>query len=535
MTTTAPGATLDPLALMGGLMLDTGTTWAARALEFQQADAAAILSDPEADDPGPRMHFITRPRGGSKTTDLAAICLAVLLTQAPPHSTSHAYARDKDQAALLLAALTALAHRSGLAGLLDLTTWGATVKTTGARLVVESADAASAYGHLPYFVVVDEVAQWPTTRGARTLWEAIVSGLPKRRDSRLVVLTTAGDPAHWSQQIITGARSSSRWRVSETPGPLPWADPEDLAEQRRLLPASSYARLHLNQWTASEDRLTDPDDLAACVAHSGTLEPDTSLSYVIGLDLGLKNDRTVLTVCHADTLATGGPTASGTGSRVVLDRLHVMAGSKASPVQLADVEAITYEASRAYGGAPVRVDPWQAAGVAQRLRSRGVAVQEWTFTPASIGRLAMNLHLLLRERRLVLPDDPDLLDELANVRLRETTPGVYRMDHDSGHHDDRAVSLGLAALALTEKAPTGRGMVTVPGSSRAAASVASATSRFTLPQRVAARPTMPTALQVKRAAATPGQRAGRALLIPGSANDPRRTSIYARDRRRGQQ
>lgn len=74
----------------------------------------------------------------------------------------------------------------------------------------------------------------------------------------------------------------------------------------------------------------------------------------------------------------------------------------------------------------------------------------------------MDLHLLLREHRLALPDDPELLAELANVRLRETTPGVFRLDHDAGKHDDRAVSLGLAALALTERPPTGRGSVTVP-------------------------------------------------------------------------
>src|SRR5690606_29159923 len=133
----------------------------------------------------PRLHFLTRPRGGSKTTDLAAVLLVVLLTQAPARTTSHAYARDRDQAALLMDALRALAHRSGLAGLLDLGAWSATVKGTRARLVVESADAASAYGHLPYFVVADELAQWPTTRGARSLWEALVSGLPKRPDSRL--------------------------------------------------------------------------------------------------------------------------------------------------------------------------------------------------------------------------------------------------------------------------------------------------------------------------------------------------------------
>ena len=42
----------------------------------------------------------------------------------------------------------------------------------------------------------------------------------------------------------------------------------------------------------------------------------------------------------------------------------------------------------------------------------------------------------------------DLLNELANVRLRETTPGVYRLDHDPDQYDDRAIALGLAANQL---------------------------------------------------------------------------------------
>ena len=152
----------------------------------------------------------------------------------------------------------ALVVRTGLSGLVDIGSWAVTVRASGARLVVESADAASAYGHLPYLVVCDELAQWPTTRGAKALWEAVVSGLPKRRDSRLAVLTTAGDPVHWAAKVLDAARSSERWHVSRVPGPVPWADPKDLAEQARLLPASAYSRLHLNIWTAAEDRLVSP-------------------------------------------------------------------------------------------------------------------------------------------------------------------------------------------------------------------------------------------------------------------------------------
>jgi len=49
-----------------------------------------------------------------------------------------------------------------------------------------------------------------------------------------------------------------------------------------------------------------------------------------------------------------------------------------------------------------------------------------------------------------------LLDELAHVRLRESSPGVYRLDHDSGRHDDRAVALALAVTTLLQD-PAGAG------------------------------------------------------------------------------
>jgi hypothetical protein len=83
--------------------------------------------------------------------------------------------------------------------------------------------------------------------------------------------------------------------------------------------------------------------------------------------------------------------------------------------------------------------------------ARGLRAHEFAFSAAAVGRLASTLHLLLRDRALALPDDAELLDELANVRLRETSPGVLRMDHDPGQHDDRAIALALAAQRLLEQ------------------------------------------------------------------------------------
>jgi phage terminase large subunit-like protein len=255
------------------------------------------------------------------------------------------------------------------------------------------------------------------------------------------------------------------WRVHEVPGPVPWLDPARVEEQRRRLPESSFRRLFLNEWTAGEDRVASLDDLRACVKLDGPQEPREGLDYVVGVDLGLKRDRTAVAICHGERLR--GDEDPTVGARVVLDRLQVWQGSRLKPVQLDEVEEWVSAASQRYNQAAVILDPWQAAGLAQRLQARGVprsdwsgqsagsrrwgTVEEFTFSAQSVGRLASTLMLLIRNRALALPDDTELVDELANLRMRETSPGVYRLDHDPDKHDDRAIALALAAHKLARE------------------------------------------------------------------------------------
>ena len=205
-----------------------------------------------------------------------------------------------------------------------------------------------------------------------------------------------------------------------------------------MLTEAQFAQLHLNRWVEGEDRLTSVDDLRACVTLDGPLAPQQGVRYAAGVDLGLKHDRSVAAVCHLD------------GSRVVLDRMQVWVGTRRKPVRIENVKAWLLEAQRVFG-AEVVLDTWQAVQLAQGLRDEGIRVHEFTFSSQSVGRLAMTLHRLLRDRALALPDDPELLEELANVRLRETSPGVLRMDHDPDKHDDRAIALALAAHHLLNR------------------------------------------------------------------------------------
>jgi hypothetical protein len=175
--------------------------------------------------------------------------------------------------------------------------------------------------------------------------------------------------------------------------------------------------------------------------------------YRIGIDLGLSHDRTAVAVAHAEI----DPGTEPPSRRIVLDRLVVFEGTKDHPVRISEVEAAVLSLQRAYNRARVRADPWQAVGMIQRLRARGVTVQEWSYTAGRYGEMASSLYALLRDGRIDLYPDDGLFDELRSVRLQETVPGVLRIQHDPGRHDDRCVAIGMAVVPLVQR---GSGVVT---------------------------------------------------------------------------
>jgi phage terminase large subunit-like protein len=431
--------------LIGGMILEDGRTFAAAAYPFQWEFIDAVLAET-----GPRYHLTIRPRGASKTSDSAAVAIALLL-DAPAGARSYAVAGDVDQGGLLLDAVRGLVARTELGGVLRVEARKVTA-ASGATLEVLAADGPSTYGLRPWFVIADEVAVWPSTTNAKTVWEAVLSSLPKTPGARFVALSSAGDPAHWFFKVRTHAVASPAWSLHEVAGPCPWINPEALVEQRGLLTDSAYRRLHLGEWCEPEGRLSTVADVRACVRHSGVLEARRGTRYVVGVDIGVTNDRTAIAVCHADPGADG-PT-------VVCDRIALFVPTKGKPIDLHEVEEMVFLLAGEYRAAKVVCDPYQAVLMISNLRRRGLKVEPFTFSQATIGRLAVNLYRLLRDRRLALPDDERLLDELARVRLVETAPNVIRLDHASGEHDDQTIALSLAALELAGESQSGPASVT---------------------------------------------------------------------------
>jgi hypothetical protein len=171
---------------------------------------------------------------------------------------------------------------------------------------------------------------------------------------------------------------------------------------------------------------------------------------MVGVDLSVTSDYTAVAVCHAEQAENA--------RRLVVDDLVVWKPSRRSPLDMSVVEAHIADVATRYG-AVVVADKYQAVGMVQRLRAGGVLARGEDMTAQSNTRRALLVHQLLRDRLLEIPDDAELIDELASLTLRESTPGTYRLETvgKGNGHRDRTTAISLAAeVAMARRAASTR-------------------------------------------------------------------------------
>ena len=320
------------MELLGALVLtDYGDRWGALATEVQRVDAHAILSGD-----GPRRHWLGRARGYSKTTDVAALLIVLLLTL-PFGSECAAAAADADQASILVRRMRGLLRRTKvLSDEFEVTARRVTSKRSGSFVEVLAADGASAWGLLPSVVVLDEFPMWRDTQNARELFDALVTALPKIIGSRLIIMGTAGDPAGWAAKVREQALADpDNWRVSEPQGPPPWIS----GPTSTLNDGTGCLRSSAPPLLEPLDRIRGPAHPARRPARRCHPQRPTGAApgrrYCLGLDLGITHDRSVAAVCHREA------------DVVLLDRMEVWAGTRTRPVELRLVEEWVGTAARA--------------------------------------------------------------------------------------------------------------------------------------------------------------------------------------------
>ena len=269
-------------------------------------------------------------------------------------------------------------------------------------------------------IVADEAAYLP----AGLLGEVLFPMLATAKGGTMTLISTpsgfgefqrfyerGGLPGHWSRN----APSSQNPRVT----------PEFIAGRRAELPEAAFAREYEGRFAGVEGGLFRFEAVRGAV---GAVVRENG-PFVAGIDLARTHDYTALVVLEG--------TAEG-AKTVLVTRWRGMGWED----QLRRVGAIL----EAFPGVTLRMDATGAGGPvvewAQGLLP-GLPILAETFTQGSKGEMMSKLAVLLEGRRLLLPEDPDLIDELLSFVERSSG----RLE-GGGPHDDLVCALALAVKSL---------------------------------------------------------------------------------------
>ena len=387
--------------------------------------------------------YFERPRGHSKTTDLAIMTAITLVSARSPISIVWA-AGDRDQARLGRHAIDRLVRLNQHLQYLDVQRDVIRNPHNGATLEIIASDAATVWGRTDDLIIVDELSHWTS----EAMWHTVVSELPKRSSCVMVVISNAGtgEGDSWQWRAREACRTSPEWYFSRLDGPqASWMSPEALDEQRRMLTPMQYRRVILNQWThAGDGDALDPNLLEAATDQAGPITTRLpGLIYIGGLDIAVRRDWSALVVLALDY--------ENRAIRLADVRVWNPQESQDGQVDLAEIESAIRAADRQYGLYGVYSDSFQSEYLRQRLEG-----MVWLcILHPTAPNLTMQARALLRsfqEHLIHLYHGTPLTRDLGKLRVVERLGGGLKLDaaRDENGHADAAFALAAALPAALE-------------------------------------------------------------------------------------
>ncbi|CAB4198356.1 COG4626 Phage terminase-like protein, large subunit [uncultured Caudovirales phage] len=396
-------------------------------------------------------------RKNGKSTLSAAIALYMLLASGEQGPEVYVAAGSKDQARIVFNQAREFVDASPrLRDWLQPQRDVILCRANNGVLRVLSSDAGHQYGLNPSGVVIDElwVHQNPD------LYYALTTGQLARENPLVVSITTAGfDRDSICYNLYergkrledAGGLKAMReeaflFKWYEAPpdatindhggwkaaNPSSWIKAIDLQRESQRLPESVFRRLHLNQWTESEDAWIKPHEWDVC---KGTPVFDPQQPSYMGVDVGIRRDSAAIIWAqwHGDALHIG--------------ELVLTPEEQGESFGVADVRgAIVNEAKRHQQIREIAFDPWSFRESAEILAESGLPMVEFPQNNSRMSPASENLYELVKEQRLVHDGNRVLRSHVLSAVVAPTDRGGWRISkRKSLERIDAAISLAMAA------------------------------------------------------------------------------------------
>lgn len=446
-----------------------------------------------------RRVYIEVPRGNAKSTLSSTVALYMLALDGEAGAEVYSAATTRDQARIVFRASQAMARRMpafckrfGV----EVTAQAIVQESTVSSFKALGRDGDTMDGLNIHLAVVDELHAHKT----REVYEALESGMGKRDQPLMLIITTAGTNKHGVcyavrddfVKILGGAydgavqdfgiiytidkdddpfdeatmrKANPNWGVSVDPGHVKRMAAKG---QRQPSERANYLTKHLNVWVDADEALFDTNHWRRCEDAALDEAEWSDAECVVALDLASKIDvaakvalyrRKVNGVWHYAAFPVFWvPRAAIEEERHPMYRGWEMQGDlQATSGETIDFAVIEDELKAELPGRTIKalaVDPWQAQQMIQNLQSDGLPAKEMRQTVANMSEATKTLDALMREGRIRHPGNAVLNWMIGNVVGHyDAKDNVFPRKELPQNKIDGAVALIMALAAFIQDEP----------------------------------------------------------------------------------
>jgi phage terminase large subunit-like protein len=416
--------------------------------DFQRKIARTVLGD-QAES------LVLVPRGHGKSRLGGTLAVHHLLTE--PKAAIYVAAASREQASIIYAYAREVALHPALADA------GLVVRhlelraRDGGFLKVLASDAPRLHGLTPSLCLVDELHAF---RDAQ-VYIALRTALLKRPGAKLWTLSTAGqgEDSPLGQLRARGLAQGTvnqdgalttatgegfamlEWAIptgeevnaetAKLANPAPWIDLKGLRSQFDALPLGEFARYHGGRWSQRAGAFLPEGALDAVI---GTPHFEPGEPIWVGCDVGGTEAATAVAwVNQAGSVGVWIETAEDAVLR---------AAEKVRQLR------------RAFRIEEFIFDPWRANQIALELERDGVRAVQFPQSDVRMVPASAALRAAIVEKRLTLPDDPELRRHFANAVAQHSRRGWRIASPGRGIQIDAVIALCMAS-ERREYEPTG--------------------------------------------------------------------------------
>lgn len=294
------------------------------------------------------------------------------------------------------------------------TPWGSWIE------VKSGENPAGLLGEELDLVIIDEAS-----RIKKDIWtNYIFARLAMRQGEAVIISTPFGKNWFYEEWVKADALGSAfHFETRDNP----YLPPGEWERAQEKLPEHSFKQEYMA--TFMEDASSVFRGIREVIDDTlRDVEPDGR--YVVGVDIAMVNDYTVITVMNQMT-----------NSVVHWERFNQIDWT----LQKARIVAV----AQRYNDARVVLDSTGLGNpISEDLQKAGVMVDDFKFNNTSKDNLITKLVIFIEQKLIRIPDIDELINELDSYAMMLSDGGNRKFSAPSGLHDDCVISLALAVWNL---------------------------------------------------------------------------------------